>query len=782
MVQVCLSLSYLLTVVIVSHTTTVRAASQSHPRLYPRKSGVHWKADWDPKATPYPSARLDDISFSYQSAAAHGNVTIADPYNYLEKSGSSSKEVQGFIDQQNSFFKTYLQKIKDTDAIRASIKDAGHYDELSYPEAFGSSDNPLYVYTHKELGSDLKGLYVATQAQIVQATKDKFSPLPGKKVLDESSLDKDVLIFDQNISPDGKTLLYRLQKRGTNDLVTVRLLDISGIHDGNDAKSYPDQITGNQDILDGWTSDSKGFFYVHETLKEDGSFDKSSFMYHTVGTDVKDDIVFLKPSTSKGLDLTYSFDVTTDRKVLIVYAFGDTGKPLLYATTLDQPLSEPRKWISISPEFDIELDYLTNVGNEYYFLARYDNESNQVIKFKLDFTKVRQVSQLSELKDKATLEPTVIPEDKNALIDIYTIFDNDKMLLCYTEDAQRKCFIYELQTGKLVQSILTDQIGSSSSLASLTTGSEIFFWSWAYNTPGQLYYIKWDKGQKHATSELVYEAKLQSIDAKEYTVSLNWAISKDSTKVPFYLFHRKGINFDGTRPIILNFYGAYRVIWLPYYSPTFMSWVRDYDAIFAFAYPRGGGEVKAEQWHLAGTKANKQNTIDDINAVVQYLIDNKITAKGKIIIYGQYAGSTTTMAMVNQAAEGNLGVVTLQNGMFDLLRFPISPSHITSELEEYGSPSRPEDFDWLRKISPLHNVDQKKDYPAMLFLPGDDSDSQWHGRKMVATLQHDLANNSNPFFYSTYDSKLSDEENSNNDPVFSIAFAAHVLGLQRVNH
>ncbi|PWN35000.1 alpha/beta-hydrolase [Meira miltonrushii] len=505
-------------------------------------------------------------------------------------------------------------------------------------------------------------------------------------------------------------------------------------------------------------------------------------MYHTVGTDVKNDIVFLKPSTGDGQDLSYSFDVTIDRKVLVVYAFGDTGKPRLYATTLDQPLSEPRKWISISPDFELEFDYLTNVGNDYYFLARYDNESNQVIKYKLDFSKARHVNQLSDLKDKAELEPTVIPEDKNALIDIYTIFDYDKMMLCYTEDAQRKCFIYELQTGKRVQSILANQMGSSSSLASLTTGTEIFFWSWAYNTPGQLYYIKWNKDQGHATSELVHEAKLQSIDAKEFTVDLNWAVSKDSTKVPFYLFHRKGITFDGTRPVILNFYGAYRIIWLPYYSPTFMSWVRDYDAIFAFAYPRGGGEVKAEQWHLAGTKANKQKTIDDINAVIEYLINNKIAAKGKLIIYGQFAGSTSAMALVNQAQEGNIGVVTLQNGMFDFLRFPDSPANLISKLDEYGDPRKPEDFDWLRKLSPLHNVDQKKEYPAILFLPGDDVDSQWHGRKMVATLQHDLANNPNPFFYSTYDSKLSDEENLNNDPVYSIAFAAYVLGLQRVTH
>ena len=114
------------------------------------------------------------------------------------------------------------------------------------------------------------------------------------------------------------------------------------------------------------------------------------------------------------------------------------------------------------------------------------------------------------------------------------------ILLCYTQDAKRNCFIYELQTGKRVQPVLNDYIGTSSSLVSLSTGTNIFLWSWSYDTPGQLFYVKWDKSQKSATSELVFESKLQSIDSKKFTVEQRWAKSKDGTKIPLNLFYRKG--------------------------------------------------------------------------------------------------------------------------------------------------------------------------------------------------------------------------------------------------
>lgn len=209
-----------------------------------------------------------------------------------------------------------------------------------------------------------------------------------------------------------------------------------------------------------------------------------------------------------------------------------------------------------------------------------------------------------------------------------------------------------------------------------------------------------------------------------------------------------------------------------------MTWVNDYDAVFVLTYPRGGGEVKAEEWHQAGMLDKKQNTIDDVNAVIQYLIDKKIAAKGKVVIYGQNAASTVAMAVTNQAPEGNLGLVILKDGMYDLLRFSTSPGSQEYVLE-YGDPQKPKDFDWLRKISSLHNVNASKKYPAILFLPDSDPDEQWQARKMIAELQHDLPNNPSPLFFSLPDPTLSDDENAREQSAYAIALATHVLNVSR---
>ena len=184
--------------VIVSHFAFIQAIPfPNKPTLFARESPSIWTLG-------YPSVRRDDVSFTYQSAAAHANVTIADPYNYLEQTPANSKEVQTFIDEQGTFFKNYAKSFKDLEAICSSIKEAGHYDELGFPEAFGNKDSSLYTYHHRELGSDTKTFYVANQAQMDQAYKNKFNPLPGKKVLDEASFEKDKSPFFPKISPDGK--------------------------------------------------------------------------------------------------------------------------------------------------------------------------------------------------------------------------------------------------------------------------------------------------------------------------------------------------------------------------------------------------------------------------------------------------------------------------------------------------------------------------------------------------------------------------------------------------
>ena len=174
---------------------------------------------------------------------------------------------------------------------------------------------------------------------------------------------------------------------------------------------------------------------------------------------------------------------------------------------------------------------------------------------------------------------------------------------------------------------------------------------------------------------------------------------------------------------------------------------------------------------------NKQNTFDDVIAIAQYAIDEKWTSPGKVIINVQSSGASAAAAIVNQAPEGLFGVFIGTHGAYDWLRLDQSTDKAV-RVAEYGSPSDPKAFDWLRKYSPLHNIDPKKAYPTILIYPPDEegySAEPWHSYKYISQLQYDLPNNPSPLVLGN--GKDTQEERS----ATAFALAAHVLGLKRVN-
>ncbi|MCO5590141.1 hypothetical protein L7F22_044110 [Adiantum nelumboides] len=266
------------------------------------------------------------------------------------------------------------------------------------------------------------------------------------------------------------------------------------------------------------------------------------------------------------------------------------------------------------------------------------------------------------------------------------------------------------------------------------------------------------------------------IDPDKYIVERQSAPSKaGDVEIPFYVLHRKDLKLDGSHPVIINFYGAYGYSLPTWYDPNFFAFVHSYDAVYILAAPRGGGE-KGDDWHKAGQLNNKQNTFDDIIAVAQYAVDQKWTSPGKIILNVDLAGTSASAAIVNQSPEGLIGAFIGASGMFDFIRSDISIDKAV-RAAEYGSPSDPKAFDWLRKYSPLQNINPRKVYPTILIYPVKEGlfIEPWHSYKYIAELQHDLPNNPNPLLLG--DVSNSEEERS----VIAFALAAHVLGLKRVN-
>ncbi|PWN36838.1 alpha/beta-hydrolase [Meira miltonrushii] len=722
---------------------------------------------WDPRSTPFPPVRRVDAVFQYRSEAAKGNVSVPDPYNWFEKSDASD-----FIQAQLAFTKTYLNKLEDLDAMRSAIS-AANFPKFRPPIASGPKDDPTYVYYFNEGGYSLGYLYVAKQKDLDEAAKTHYATFPGNVLIDESLLNGE-LLWLQQLSPDGTKLLYTTVDAKTygNQKLFVRdvsspLIDKSKPAQEGGYDRHPDKITDFQIGTETWSGDSKSFFYTASD---------TSIKYHVLGTDAKDDIVVVQPN--KDNNGGWWVELSDDQKFLLLSGQSDIfDGSRFYVAALDQEISASMNWLCIAPDYTFDWDYATNVGNDFYFRTTKDAPNQQIVRFALDFTKAAKTDNGFNTFTHGADFVVVIPQRTDANLAHYITYDNDKILATYEKNDVSEFTAYSLKTGVSLQSLDLGILSTSTETHGYPPGIDVYMQASSLNTPAQLYHLRWNRGTSKFTSELVYQQKNKAIDPAKYTVERQWVSSKSGdVKIPIFVLYRKGLKLDGTHPVIINFYGAYGYILESSYDPQHMAFVRSYDAVYILAAPRGGGE-SGDDWHKAGQLQNKQNTFEDIISVAQFAIDQKWTSPGKVILDVESAGASAAAAIVNQAPEGLFGAFIGTRGLYDMLRSDQSSNKVARALE-YGSPSDPKAFDWLRKYSPLQNIDPKKAYPTILLYPpqgdGGNGGEPWHTYKYVSELQHDLPNNPSPILLGN-GTDTQDERSAT-----AFALAAHTIGLKLV--
>jgi prolyl oligopeptidase len=222
-------------------------------------------------------------------------------------------------------------------------------------------------------------------------------------------------------------------------------------------------------------------------------------------------------------------------------------------------------------------------------------------------------------------------------------------------------------------------------------------------------------------------------DLDAYEVRQVFYNSKDGTRVPMFLTHRKGLVRDGSHPVILYGYGGFNIPITPRFSPARIVWL-ELGGIYAVANIRGGGEY-GKAWHRAGTKLQKQNVFDDFIAAAEWLIDNQYTSTPKLAIRGGSNGGLLVGACMTQRPD-LFGVVLPAVGVLDMLRF----DKFTigwAWTSDFGSPEDPEEFQTLLSYSPLHNLQPGVHYPATLITTADHDDRvvPAHSFKFAAALQ-----------------------------------------------
>jgi prolyl oligopeptidase len=634
-----------------------------------------------------PTKRVDHID-DY-----HG-VKVADPYRWLEQDVRKAPEVAAWVAAQNAVTFAYLKSIPQREAIQRRLTELWNYERFSAP--------------HKVAGRYYFSKNNGLQNQSVLYSLDRLDG-EARVVLDPNTWSKDgtVALSGTAFSDDGKYVAYGVAEAGS-DWQTWRVLSLET------GKLLDDEVKWVKYGGATWTKDGRGFFYSrYDEPKSEAQFQSLTFnqkvYYHRAGTPQADDVlVYRRPDHP---DWGFSAAVTEDGRYLILTTHvGTAYKYRITYKDLEEPYAAP---VDLIDHFDNEYSFVGNDGPVFFFKTDLDAPRGRLIA--IDIRK----------SDKANWKE-VLPQAKEALSHVQLV--GNLFVAAYLKDAKTQVKMYTLG-GQWVREVELPGIGSASGFGGKRTDTETFYSFSSFATPPSIYHYDMVTGK----STLFRQAKVK-FQPDEYEVKQVFYSSKDGTRVPMFLTHKKGIALDGSNPTLLYGYGGFAIPLTPSFSAARIAWL-EMGGVYAVANLRGGSEY-GEEWHLAGTKLHKQNVFDDFLAAAQWLIDNKYTQPAKLAIEGRSNGGLLVGACMTQRPD-LFGACLPGVGVMDMLRF----HQFTAGrfwTDDYGSADNPHEFKALLAYSPYHNLKDDTRYPATLVTTADTDDRvvPGHSFKFAARLQH----------------------------------------------
>jgi len=639
------------------------------------------------KATPvvnhtYPQTTKGSTIDDY-----HG-IKVPDPYRWLEI--DTAQNVKDWVVEQNKVTQDYLAKIPYREALATRYADLFNYVKLGSP--FKKGD---YYFFSKNDG--LQNQAVIYYQKGLAGTPEVF--------IDPNALSKagTISINLLGFSPDNKFVAYSQSSAGS-DWQTIKVKEIST------GKVLADELKWVK--FSGASWDDKGFFYSKYPAPEDGTElsatnDYHAVFYHELGTQQSEDrLIFDNPEEPQ----RYHFGgLTEDKKFLIIYASSGTDGFETYYRDLSVP---DAKWVILFSGFTNKSRVVDHVDGRFLVITDVDAP-----KYKLVSIDLAQ-------PDKANWK-SIISETDNLLQGVNT--GGGKLWASYLKDAKTVIKRFDFD-GSNEMNIELPGMGSASGLGG-DKDDEHFFYSFSsFTIPPTIY--KYDIASN--TSEEFFETELK-LDPNHYVEKQVFYTSKDGTKVPMFLVHKKGLKLDGNNPTYLYGYGGFNVSLSPWFSTSRILLIEN-GGVFAMPNLRGGGEY-GEEWHKAGMLDKKQNVFDDFIAAAEYLIEEGYTTSKKLAIAGGSNGGLLVGACMTQRPE-LFAAAFPAVGVMDMLRyhkFTVGWGWIP----EYGSSDDPEQFKTLLDYSPLHNLKSGVDYPATLITTADHDDRvvPAHSFKFGARLQ-----------------------------------------------
>ncbi len=630
----------------------------------------------------YPSTKKGNVVDEYFG------IKVADPYRWLED--DMSEETAQWVKAQNKTTYNYLDSIPYRDQIKNRLSTLLDYEKIGMPFIEGD-----YSYFYKNDG-------LQNQSVLYRQKADEQAEV----FLDPNTFSSDgtVSLSQIEFSQDGSLAAYLISEGGSDwrkamviNTKTKKILESPLI----DIKFSGISWVGN-----------KGFYYASYDKPKGSELsaktDQHKLYFHTLDTPQSEDLLVFGGTSSEKHRYVGS-DVSDDNKYLFIYASVSTSGNKLFIKDITKANSS---LITIVDSTDSDTEVISSKDDMLYMVTNLNASNKRVVK--------------TSIKNPTSENWVDVIAETNNVLSVSTA--GDFMFAHYIKDATSMIQQYDF-SGKKVRDITLPEVGTANGFSGKKTQKEVYYSFSNQKTPSTTFKLNIDSGDStiHMKSKVVFQSDNYESKQVFYT-------SKDGTKIPMIITHKKEMILDGSNPTILYGYGGFNISLLPEFSSTRAAWL-ELGGVYAVANLRGGGEY-GKEWHDAGTQQKKQNVFDDFIAAAEYLIEENITTPAKLGIMGGSNGGLLVGAVMTQRPE--LFKVALPAvGVLDMLRYHTFTAGAGWAYDYGTAQDNKEMFNYLLGYSPVHNVKPGVNYPATLVTTGDHDDRvvPAHSFKYAAELQ-----------------------------------------------
>jgi prolyl oligopeptidase len=631
----------------------------------------------------YPDAPQGDVVDDY-----HG-TKVADPYRAFEQ--LDSEQTKQWVEAENRITRPMLESLPTRAWLKQRLTDLWRFERFGVVHKAGAH----YYFTRNDGKQNQSVLYV---------TEDLGSN--GKPIFDPNAAQQDATISLSDFTPNNKgdIVAYAISDGGTD-------WQVWNFRRASDGKDIDGGLRRTKFWGVAWAHDDSGVYYSQYPARADGRGDdagRPDIYFHKLGEPQEKDRLVYKvthhPTRVPGAT------VTEDGRYLIVTQFDGNIVNGVDVVELGKPGAKAHEIFS---KWDAFYSFIGSAGDELYFQTTNSAPNSRVIA-------------VNAKKPDPAAWRTIIPESDMAIE--LSNYVGGRIVVSYVKDAHSLVRAFET-SGTAAGDVPLPGLGSSEGFGGVSKDNETFFLYTDYVTPPSIY-------RYEPATNKVTAWRTPSIPAKTdaYVTEQVFYNSKDGTRVPMFITHRRDMKKDGNQPTLLYGYGGFNASATPTFRAQFLAWL-DLGAVIAEANIRGGGEY-GEAWHIAGTRNQKQNVFDDFIAAGEYLVREKYTNPKRLAIHGRSNGGLLVGAVLLQRPD-LFGAALPAVGVLDMLRYHTASANARQWSTDYGLSENADDFKAQYAYSPVHNVKPGVCYPPTLITTADHDDRvvPWHSFKFAATLQ-----------------------------------------------